>query len=79
MAARRHRCSRRLLRFWDLGRPHQLVFDETYYVKDAYSLLVHGYEATWGEDPNPAFEAGDDQRPDHDRPRTWCTRRSASG
>lgn len=48
-----------VLRLWDLGRPHKLVFDETYYVKDAYSLLVNGFEATWGEDPNPAFEAGD--------------------
>ncbi|HEY5182091.1 MAG TPA: phospholipid carrier-dependent glycosyltransferase, partial [Dermatophilaceae bacterium] len=26
------------LRFWQLGRPHQLVFDETYYVKQGYSL-----------------------------------------
>ncbi|WP_456823111.1 dolichyl-phosphate-mannose--protein mannosyltransferase [Cellulomonas sp. P5_E12] len=48
-----------LLRFWDLGRPHKLVFDETYYVKDAYSLLVNGFEAQWGDNPNPAFEAGD--------------------
>ncbi|MEZ0447863.1 dolichyl-phosphate-mannose--protein mannosyltransferase [Cellulomonas sp. ICMP 17802] len=48
-----------LLRFWDLGRPHRLVFDETYYVKDAYSLLVNGFEAQWGDNPNPAFEAGD--------------------
>ncbi|MBO3086576.1 dolichyl-phosphate-mannose--protein mannosyltransferase [Cellulomonas fengjieae] len=48
-----------VLRFWDLGRPHKLVFDETYYVKDAFSLLVNGYEATWGDEPNPAFEAGD--------------------
>jgi len=47
------------LRLWDLGRPHRLVFDETYYVKDAYSLLVHGYEATWVGESNPQFEAGD--------------------
>jgi dolichyl-phosphate-mannose--protein O-mannosyl transferase len=33
-----------LLRFWDLGRPHQLVFDETYYVKQGSSYLLHGYE-----------------------------------
>ncbi|MFB9378499.1 dolichyl-phosphate-mannose--protein mannosyltransferase [Kineococcus gynurae] len=33
-----------VLRFWHLGRPHQLVFDETYYVKQAYSLLLHGVE-----------------------------------
>lgn len=48
-----------VLRLANLGRPHQLVFDETYYVKQAYSLLTRGYEARWGDDPNPAFEAGD--------------------
>ena len=48
-----------IVRLWDLGRPHVLVFDETYYVKEAYSLLVRGYEAGWGTDPNPRFEAGD--------------------
>ena len=46
-------------RFPNLGRPHKLVFDETYYVKQAYTLLRIGYEARWGSDPNPAFEAGD--------------------
>ncbi|WP_245631487.1 dolichyl-phosphate-mannose--protein mannosyltransferase [Curtobacterium ammoniigenes] len=35
------------LRLWDLGRPHALVFDETYYVKDAWSLIHLGYEGTW--------------------------------
>jgi dolichyl-phosphate-mannose-protein mannosyltransferase len=33
-----------VLRFWQLGRPHQLVFDETYYVKQAWSLLQYGTE-----------------------------------
>lgn len=47
------------LRLWDLGRPHLLVFDETYYVKQGYSMLVRGYEASWGDDPNARFEAGD--------------------
>lgn len=32
-----------LLRFWDLGRPSRLVFDETYYAKDAFSLLRYGH------------------------------------
>jgi len=32
------------LRFWKLGSPHQLVFDETYYVKQAYSMIQHGFE-----------------------------------
>ncbi len=32
------------LRFWQLGRPHQLVFDETYYVKEGYSIWQYGIE-----------------------------------
>ncbi len=36
-----------LLRFWHLGRPNAVVFDETYYVKDSYSLLQHGYERAY--------------------------------
>ncbi len=32
------------LRFWQLGQPRAFVFDETYYAKDAYGLLNHGYE-----------------------------------
>ncbi|MGI5460701.1 dolichyl-phosphate-mannose--protein mannosyltransferase [Streptomyces sp. CA-249302] len=35
------------MRFWRLGQPHDLVFDETYYAKDAWSLLKLGYEGTW--------------------------------
>jgi dolichyl-phosphate-mannose-protein mannosyltransferase len=35
------------LRFWRLGEPRAVVFDETYYAKDAYSLLRHGYERNW--------------------------------
>ena len=48
-----------LLRLVGLAYPHQLVFDETYYVKDAWSLMHLGYEGLWGGDPNPAFNAGD--------------------
>lgn len=47
-----------LLRLWSLGTPHKLVFDETYYVKDAYTLWRNGYESVWPKDPNAAFEAG---------------------
>lgn len=32
------------LRFWNLGRPDTLIFDETYYVKQAWSLLQFGVE-----------------------------------
>ncbi|CCK24590.1 glycosyl transferase [Streptomyces davaonensis JCM 4913] len=35
------------IRFWQLGRPRAVVFDETYYAKDAWSLLRLGYEGTW--------------------------------
>lgn len=41
-----------VLRFWQLGSPHAVIFDETYYAKDAWSLLHHGYEGTWPENAN---------------------------
>ncbi|MFC0627808.1 dolichyl-phosphate-mannose--protein mannosyltransferase [Kribbella deserti] len=36
-------CFAAILRFWNLGNPSKFVFDETYYAKDAYSLLRFGY------------------------------------
>ncbi|MEP6797493.1 MAG: hypothetical protein ABI890_05055, partial [Lapillicoccus sp.] len=33
-----------ILRFWNLGNPHQLVFDETYYVKQGWSMILFGVE-----------------------------------
>jgi len=42
-----------------LDQPHQLVFDETYYVKDAYTLWHLGYESRWPENANASFESGD--------------------
>ncbi len=47
-----------LTRLWDLGHPHSLVFDETFYVKDAYTLLNLGYEAKWPEGADTEFNAG---------------------
>jgi dolichyl-phosphate-mannose--protein O-mannosyl transferase len=47
-----------ILRFVRLGDPHKLVFDETYYVKDAYSYLVSGYERSWPDKANDSFNAG---------------------
>ncbi|MGW5018080.1 dolichyl-phosphate-mannose--protein mannosyltransferase [Streptomyces cacaoi] len=41
-----------VLRFWQLGSPHAVIFDETYYAKDAWSLLHYGYEGTWPDDAN---------------------------
>ncbi len=47
-----------VLRFVNLASPHALIFDETYYVKDAYTLGLTGSERKWPDDPNPQFEAG---------------------
>lgn len=47
-----------VLRFVRLGEPQSLVFDETYYVKDAYSYLTSGYEREWPDDANASFNAG---------------------
>ena len=47
------------LRFFRLKTPPSLVFDETYYVKQGYSLLELGYEGRWAEDWDDNFAAGD--------------------
>ncbi|MCC5032973.1 phospholipid carrier-dependent glycosyltransferase [Streptomyces sp. WAC 00631] len=40
------------LRFWHLGSPDAVIFDETYYAKDAWSLLQLGYEGSWPDKAN---------------------------
>lgn len=47
-----------------LDSPATLVFDETYYVKDAASLLAYGYEGRWPDDADAQFESGALTRPD---------------
>jgi dolichyl-phosphate-mannose-protein mannosyltransferase len=49
-----------VLRLANLAHPHVLAFDETYYVKDAWSLWVLGYEGNWGEGANEEFLTGND-------------------
>ncbi len=41
-----------VLRFWHLGSPRAVIFDETYYAKDAWALLHLGYEGTWPSNAN---------------------------
>jgi dolichyl-phosphate-mannose--protein O-mannosyl transferase len=51
-----------VLRFWRLDRPHVLVFDETYYVKQGWSMFKAGYELKWageGKVVDPKWNAGD--------------------
>lgn len=47
-----------ITRLWNLGHPRVLVFDETFYVKDAWSLWNLGYSAKWPEGADAAFAAG---------------------
>ena len=47
------------LRLLGLGFPHRLIFDETYYVKDGYSVFNFGYERSWPENADDYFNAGD--------------------
>jgi dolichyl-phosphate-mannose--protein O-mannosyl transferase len=47
-----------ILRLWNLGSPHSLVFDETYYVKDSWTLMHLGYEASWPQNADTQFNAG---------------------
>ena len=35
------------LRFYRLSAPNAIIFDETYYAKDAWSILQHGVEWNW--------------------------------
>lgn len=41
-----------------LGSIKTLVFDETYYVKDAYGLIKRGYEVQWPKDYDEVFLSG---------------------
>ena len=61
-----------LLRFIRLGTPDTIVFDETYYVKDAWTMLMTGEPRNWPKDVgtaisgenqiNALFAAGDTDR-----------------
>ncbi len=48
-----------VLRLFNLDFPRRLIFDETYYVKDAYSVFKFGYERSWPENADDSFNAGD--------------------
>lgn len=46
------------LRLWGLGKPEEFLFDETYYAKDAWSLLQHGYVSGFVNDADQKILAG---------------------
>ncbi|MFJ9927351.1 dolichyl-phosphate-mannose--protein mannosyltransferase [Streptomyces misionensis] len=41
-----------LMRFWNLGSPRAVIFDETYYAKDAWALVHRGFEVNWDKNAN---------------------------
>ncbi|MEV4260491.1 phospholipid carrier-dependent glycosyltransferase [Kribbella sp. NPDC049584] len=45
-----------ILRFWHLSTPVKFVFDETYYAKDAFSLLKFGYARQFIDQPEGAAD-----------------------
>lgn len=47
-----------VMRLYRLGYPRKVLFDETYYAKDAWSLWHFGYTRTWVEDANDQMLAG---------------------
>lgn len=47
-----------VLRFWNLVWPNSVIFDETYYTKDGWSMWVYGWEHNWQDGSsiaNPAL------------------------
>ncbi|MDQ0601120.1 dolichyl-phosphate-mannose-protein mannosyltransferase [Streptomyces canus] len=41
-----------VIRFWNLGGPKAVIFDETYYAKDAWALVHRGFEVNWDKNAN---------------------------
>nr|NLD40287.1 phospholipid carrier-dependent glycosyltransferase [Actinomycetales bacterium] len=52
-----------ILRIWNLQHPERVIFDETYYVKDAFTLDTFGYSTKWEpvdeDNRNQFFNVGD--------------------
>ncbi|WP_328434477.1 dolichyl-phosphate-mannose--protein mannosyltransferase [Streptomyces sp. NBC_00425] len=44
-----------VLRFWHLGSPRAVIFDETYYAKDAWAIVHRGFEVNWDKNANDAI------------------------
>ncbi len=47
-----------VLRFWNLVWPNSVIFDETYYAKDAWSMYVYGWEHGWDPASNGSVANG---------------------
>ena len=69
------------LRLWDLGKPRAFLFDETYYAKDAWSLVHNGLRHS-ATSLTPTTRSCPARPGPASGPRTrawWSTPRSGSG
>ena len=66
-----------LLRCYRLGQPRAVLFDETYYVPDAYGILTHGVEIDHVKDVNALLARAAPRSWRAPEASTWSTRRSA--
>lgn len=48
-----------VLRLYNLAQPNKIMFDETYYAKDGWSLVTTGYEHNWADGANDLLVNGD--------------------
>jgi dolichyl-phosphate-mannose--protein O-mannosyl transferase len=51
------------LSFVHLGTPHDIIFDETYYAKDSWSIWHYGFEVNWPDNTNAAILASPQHLP----------------
>ena len=51
------------LRLWHLGRPNELLFDETYYAKHAWSMWLFGWVRSFPEDADARIVEGTTRGP----------------
>jgi len=56
------------LRWWHLGEPSEFSFDETYYAKDAWSMLHHGYVVEYADNADKQILRGHTTRSWEDGP-----------
>ena len=48
-----------VLRVWEVGTPNKILFDETYYAKEAWGIVNSGYERKWADGANDQIPMGD--------------------
>ncbi|MEY9930171.1 dolichyl-phosphate-mannose-protein mannosyltransferase [Catenulispora sp. GP43] len=60
------------MRFWHLGLPKWVIFDETYYAKDAWATIHFGHEIGWHDD-GPGIGMANDDKAIIANPHIWRT------